>query len=147
MRVGAEQARQFLEQHHKELDSHIAVAGDLTPAQVHALYDSTRCVVLPSRYEGFGLPLVEALQRGKQVLCSDIPAFREQLVMYDALDSAELIPSGDAVCLADAMEQILKKPFAPRNDLVEISRHVARWTWVDVARRCYDHLCSISTRG
>jgi glycosyltransferase involved in cell wall biosynthesis len=139
-----EEARRFLEEHLNELNGYIIIAGEVTPAEVHAFYNSTRCVVLPSRYEGFGLPLVEALQRGKQILCSDIPPFREQLVMYDALDSAQLIPSGDFVRLADAMEQILKKTSVPQNDLAELNRRMARWTWADVARRCYDHLCAIS---
>jgi glycosyltransferase involved in cell wall biosynthesis len=139
-----EEARRFLEAHLSELDGHIRVVGNVTPAEVNALYNSARCVVLPCRYEGFGLPLVEALQRGKRILCSDIPAFREQLVMYDAMDRAELIPSGDAVRLADAMEGILKNAPPPPNDFAELNRRMARWTWADVARRCYDHLCSIS---
>jgi glycosyltransferase involved in cell wall biosynthesis len=76
-----EEASLFPEEHVKELNGYITVAGNVTPAEVNALYDSTRRVVLPSRYEGLGLPLIEAVQRGKQVLCSDIPPFREQLAM------------------------------------------------------------------
>jgi len=139
-----EETRWFLEAHLGELDGAIRVGGNVTPAEVSALYNSARCVVLPCRYEGFGLPLVEALQRGKRILCSDIPAFREQLVMYDAMDSAELIPSGDAVRLADAMERILRDSSPPQIDVTELQRRMARWTWADVARRCYDRLCSIS---
>jgi hypothetical protein len=42
------------------------------------------------------------------------------------------------------MEQVLKKMPAPQNDFAELNRRMARWTWADVARRCYDHLRSIS---
>jgi glycosyltransferase involved in cell wall biosynthesis len=139
-----EGTRRFLEENANEPNGRIAIAGNVTPGQVNNLYNSTRCVVLPSRYEGFGLPLVEALHRGKQILCSDIPPLREQLVMYGALDSAQLIPLGDAVRLADAMEQILKRTSVPQNDIAELNRRMARWTCADVARRCYGCLCSIS---
>ena len=42
-----------------------------------ALYRGALAVVCPSRYEGFGLPLVEALAAGAPVVASDIPVFRE----------------------------------------------------------------------
>jgi len=139
-----EEARDFLERNRAELNGCVRIAGDVTKAEVDALYGSTRCVVLPSRYEGFGLPLVEALQRGKDVLCSDIPPFREQLARYGVFDRVQLIPLGDAVRLADAMEQVLTKRPVPVCDLGEINQRLARWTWADVAGRCYEYLRAIS---
>jgi len=41
------------------------------------LYNSSTALIFASKAEGFGLPLVEALQRGLPVLCSDIPVFHE----------------------------------------------------------------------
>jgi glycosyltransferase involved in cell wall biosynthesis len=41
------------------------------------VYDRTKLFVYPSLYEGFGMPLIEAIARGCRVLCSDIPVFRE----------------------------------------------------------------------
>jgi glycosyltransferase involved in cell wall biosynthesis len=139
-----EAARRFLESHAEELDGRIKVAGDVTPEEVDALYASARSVVLPSRYEGFGLPLAEALRRGKEILCSDIPPFREQLAIYDAFDCAQIIPPGDSGRLADAMERILKTPLVSPLSPAEIDRRIARWTWADAARCCYDHLSMIS---
>lgn len=54
-----EPARRFLGTHAEELRNHVCVAGDVSKADVHRFFASTRCVVLPSRYEGFGLPLAE----------------------------------------------------------------------------------------
>jgi glycosyltransferase involved in cell wall biosynthesis len=34
-------------------------------------------VVFPSEYEGFGIPIIEAMSFGKRVLATDIPIFRE----------------------------------------------------------------------
>lgn len=138
-----EPARRFLDEHAKELDGRVVIAGDVPPAEVHALYNSTRCVVLPSRYEGFGLPLAEALQYGRRIICSDIPPFREQLAMYGSYDHAQLIRPGDPVGLANAMEELLRGSYVAGNDFSDLDRRMARWTWADVARRCYDHLSSL----
>lgn len=51
--------------------------GYLDDAEVAALYSAARWVVMPSLYEGFGLPLVEAMAVGAPLLCSDIPVLRE----------------------------------------------------------------------
>jgi glycosyltransferase involved in cell wall biosynthesis len=141
-----ETARRFLESHAEELAGRIKIAGDVRPEEVDALYASARSVVLPSRYEGFGFPLAEALRRGKEILCSDIPPFREQLGIYDAFDRAQMIPPDDSARLADAMERILKTPLVSPLSPAEIDRRMARWTWADAARCCYDHLSMISGR-
>jgi glycosyltransferase involved in cell wall biosynthesis len=49
----------------------------VTDPDLATLYRHATAVVQPSLYEGFGLPLAEALAAGGRVLCSDIPAFRE----------------------------------------------------------------------
>ncbi len=41
------------------------------------LLDGARAMLMPSRAEGFGLPLIEALQLGVPVIASDLPVFRE----------------------------------------------------------------------
>ena len=53
---------------------HLDFVDDATLA---ALYQTAAALVFPSRYEGFGLPLLEALACGVPVACSDIPVFRE----------------------------------------------------------------------
>jgi glycosyltransferase involved in cell wall biosynthesis len=42
-----------------------------------ALYRGADALISPSVYEGFGLPLIEAMSVGLPVLCSDIPVYRE----------------------------------------------------------------------
>jgi glycosyltransferase involved in cell wall biosynthesis len=51
--------------------------GFVSRAEVDALYAGAAAVVFPSRYEGFGLPVVEAAAFGKMVLTSRLPAFDE----------------------------------------------------------------------
>jgi glycosyltransferase involved in cell wall biosynthesis len=51
--------------------------GVVTPAELDWLYENATLLVFPSRYEGFGFPLLEAAARGTPVLAADIPALRE----------------------------------------------------------------------
>jgi glycosyltransferase involved in cell wall biosynthesis len=70
-----------------------------------AIFASAACLVLPSIYEGFGLPLLEAMSRGLPCVCSDAPAFREV-----AGDAALVAPALDAEAWAAALERILSEP-------------------------------------
>ncbi|MEQ1834321.1 MAG: glycosyltransferase family 1 protein [Candidatus Eisenbacteria bacterium] len=51
--------------------------GRVTSAELEWLYGHATLVLVPSRYEGFGLPLLEAALRGAPVIASDIPPLRE----------------------------------------------------------------------
>jgi glycosyltransferase involved in cell wall biosynthesis len=50
---------------------------DINDAELETVYRSSAALIMASSSEGFGLPLVEAMQRGVPVLCSDIPIFHE----------------------------------------------------------------------
>lgn len=51
--------------------------GYLSYADVRRVYAGADAVVFPTRYEGFGLPVTEAVEHGKKVIVSDIPMFEE----------------------------------------------------------------------
>jgi glycosyltransferase involved in cell wall biosynthesis len=51
--------------------------GRCDAAELEGFFRLASCLVLPSLYEGFGLPVLEAMVRDLPVLCSDIPALRE----------------------------------------------------------------------
>ncbi len=62
---------------HRQLGGQVIELG-YTPADLlPGLYRSASALVLPSRDEGFGFPVLEALACGTPVICSDIPALRE----------------------------------------------------------------------
>lgn len=51
--------------------------GWVSEGELEWLYGHATCVVYPTIYEGFGLPLTEAFARGVPALASDIPVLRE----------------------------------------------------------------------
>lgn len=55
----------------------LIVTGHVPDAQVGSWYRHARCLILPSLFEGFGMPAVEALGLGTPVLATDIPALKE----------------------------------------------------------------------
>jgi len=57
--------------------SRVKVLGRVRPAELEWLYRNARLLLLPTRYEGFGLPLLEAGARGLPVVAADIPPLRE----------------------------------------------------------------------
>lgn len=59
------------------LGDRVRVLGPVAPADLRALYAGADVFTLPSRHEGFGLPLLEAMAQGTPTIAADIPALRE----------------------------------------------------------------------
>ncbi len=60
-----------------DLAPHVRVTGMVPDDELRALYAGASCFVMSSLYEGFGLPLAEAMAAGAPCVASDIPALRE----------------------------------------------------------------------
>jgi glycosyltransferase involved in cell wall biosynthesis len=58
-------------------EDRIIYTGYVSDADLRSLVAGAAAYVFPSLYEGFGIPIEEALAQGTTVLASDIPAFRE----------------------------------------------------------------------
>ena len=71
------------------------VRGYVSKEELAALYRPAACVVLPTRYEGFGLPALEAMASGTPVVAAPDPALRE--VAGDAALYAERGELADAI--------------------------------------------------
>ncbi|WP_211444572.1 glycosyltransferase family 4 protein [Collimonas humicola] len=77
---------------HPELKRRLYMFNDLGDAELEHAYSHAKALVFPSFVEGFGLPLVEAMQRGLPVMASDIPVFHEiggDFISYFDLDQPQ----------------------------------------------------------
>jgi glycosyltransferase involved in cell wall biosynthesis len=94
--------------------------------ELEALYELAACVALPTRAEGYGLPVLEAMQRGTPVACSDLPVLREI-----GGDAAAYFDPGDAASAAAAIERVLADPGLPARSRAQ----AAGFSWESAARR------------
>jgi glycosyltransferase involved in cell wall biosynthesis len=101
--------------------------GYVEKAELASLYRGALCVVLPSRFEGFGLPVLEAMACGTPVVAADEPALRE--VGGDAAVYA------DDAGLADAVRRTLADRDAWSRAGIERAR---LFSWDETARRVVD---------
>ena len=67
---------QILDQDHS-LQGHVVELGRCSDAQMIGLLSGARALLMPSFAEGFGIPVIEALQSGTPVIASDLGVFRE----------------------------------------------------------------------
>jgi glycosyltransferase involved in cell wall biosynthesis len=121
-----------------------ADASGLAPTRVLALgriTDDDLAVVLrhaavlavPSRAEGFGLPVLEGLAAGVPVVCSDIPALAEV-----AGGAAALVPVGDAGALAEVINQILADTTLTATMQGRGVERAGRYRWDTAALQLWD---------
>lgn len=110
-------------------------------AGLAALYRGALAVALPSWYEGFGLPALEACAAGAPVVASDLPVLREI-----AGDAALYAPPGDPAAWAAAIERVTADPELARR-LAERGRaRAAAFDWRRTADETADALRVVARR-
>jgi glycosyltransferase involved in cell wall biosynthesis len=111
------------------LDKQTVFTGVVNDERLIALYQQAMLFVFPSLYEGFGLPVLEAMACGCPVICSNASSLPEV-----AGDAAILLPPKDVEGLSQHMAQALEDP-----DLLGTLRtrglaQAARFSWERTAR-------------
>jgi glycosyltransferase involved in cell wall biosynthesis len=133
--AGAKDASVFRQEGGAELDQHIRPLGRVSDAELRALYESALCLVFPSRYEGFGLPPVEAMWCGCPVVASRIGAVAEVCG-----DAALWFDAARPESLGEAIGKHADDPKF-RASIAETGRHrTARFSWDAAARRLLGYL-------
>ncbi|HEX3705304.1 MAG TPA: glycosyltransferase family 1 protein [Mycobacteriales bacterium] len=105
-------------------DERIRIVGHTTDADLIALLTGARVLLYPSRYEGFGLPPLEALACGTPSIVSDIPALRESTA-----GTARLVQPGDveswAAALSDGLRGELRLASPPTRSWRSVGQQLA----------------------
>ena len=111
------------------LADRVHFAGYVEGGDLAALYSLATVFAYPSLWEGFGLPVLEAMACGTPVLTSDVSSLPEV-----AGDAAVLVPPTDVDAIADGLTRLLEDT-ALRADLAARGRRqAARFSWERCAR-------------
>jgi glycosyltransferase involved in cell wall biosynthesis len=115
-----------------------AMLGPVDSNELADLYTAAGCLVFPSRYEGFGLPCLEAMACGCPVAAygnSSLP---------EVVDGAgELVADGDAESLGHAAAELSARPERARRAGLERAK---QFTWRKTARQTIDAYQSVQRR-
>ena len=111
------------------LGDRVRLLGPVHREQLFPLFAGADLYAFPSRHEGFGIPVLEAMAQETPVLCSDIPALREV-----AGDAARFVASDDVDAWIAALTDLLTDPGARAALVAAGSARVAGYSWERCAR-------------
>ncbi|HXJ19716.1 MAG TPA: glycosyltransferase family 1 protein [Polyangia bacterium] len=110
----------------------VHVLGYVSQEDLVALYSGAVAMAYPSHFEGFGLPVVEAMACGAPVVATDVPALREA-----SGGAAALVPPGDDAALAEALRLLIVDPDARARACQLGLRRAAELSWEASAARLW----------
>jgi glycosyltransferase involved in cell wall biosynthesis len=105
-------------------DPNVELVTDPGDERLASLYSHALALVYPSRMEGFGFPVAEAMASGCPVIASDLPELREL-----AGDAASYFPAGDRAALAAALTGLLEDTEQARTMSARGLELAAELTW------------------
>jgi glycosyltransferase involved in cell wall biosynthesis len=95
------------------LDSGVVHLGYVTPLQLRALYGAAEALIFPSLFEGFGMPVAEAILSGCPVACSGTTSLPEiagdAALLFDPANTEEIGAALIKICTDDALRARLRR--------------------------------------
>jgi len=117
----------------------VVLLGQVSDTELAALYQGCRVFCYPSLYEGFGLPVLEAMSAGTAVVTSSISSLPEL-----AADAALYADPRDTTTIRDAVAHLLETP-QERERLGRRARERAsEFSWSQTAERVLAHLVPLA---
>ncbi|MGO1055853.1 glycosyltransferase family 4 protein [Crossiella sp. CA198] len=102
----------------------LVVLGRISDRELSVVLGRATVLAAPSRAEGFGLPVLEAMAAGVPVVHSDAPALAEV-----AGGAGITVPRGDATALAAALRQVTGDPRRAATMVAAGRRRAGRYSW------------------
>ena len=114
----------------------VKITGWIPRMELYELFRGARGFIYPSTFEGFGMPVLEAMAAGVPVACSDIPPLREiagsTVHYFDPANEAEI---------RDALERLAAGGIPTE----AAQERAAEFTWEKTARETLDYLSKSSS--
>jgi len=110
----------------------VVITGYVDDAHLATLYAHARFLAMPSLYEGFGLPLVEAMSCGVPVLASNVSSLPEV-----AGDAGLLVDPLDEAAIAQGLQRLLTDDDLHQALAARAREAAARFSWAQAARETW----------
>jgi len=126
------------------LNESVRLIGYVPEEDLPALYSGAMCFVYPSYFEGFGLPVLEAMQCGAPVIAGNQTSLPEV-----AGDAALLFDPFDTRALGEAIARVIDHPDYRAELRAKGRKRAAGFSWIATARstlKAYESAASRSTR-
>jgi glycosyltransferase involved in cell wall biosynthesis len=120
--------------HNLGLDHHVSFTDQINTSELISQYRQATITVVPSIYEGFGLPAAEAMACGCPVVSTTAGALPEVIG-----DAGIMVPPADVKALANAIDSLMENPDR-RNNLAHLGRQriVEKFNWQNTAKQTLD---------
>lgn len=127
----------------KKLEKRVELKGFLTDSGKKEFISHSMFMVLPSRYEGQGIVVLEAAAFGKPVIVSDIPELRYAVDAGFGLS----FKTGDARDLSEKINLLFESPSLRKTMGMKGREYARNFTWDKIAEEYEKYLLSISRRS
>ncbi|MCW2635564.1 MAG: hypothetical protein JWQ99_1931 [Blastococcus sp.] len=111
----------------------VRLLGRLEDADLAVVLQRAAVLAAPSRAEGFGLPVLEAMAAGVPVVSSDAPALVEV-----GGGATRTVPVGDSGALADALGEVVRSAQLRKRMAADGLRRAADFSWAAAGRRLWE---------
>lgn len=125
-------------QQHGNLKDHVIFTGYATDEEVTHIYANASLFVYASLYEGFGLPVLEAMQSGVPVITSDVSSLPEV-----AGDACLLIDPYNVEQIRDAIMQVISSPELQQQMIQDGLQQARKFSWEKCAAETYQLITSL----
>lgn len=123
---------------HQANGENIVLTGYVSDNERSWLYKHASVFVLPSHYEGFGMPILEAMQYGTPTVVSNIPVFHEV-----GANASSYFDENDPISIRDSIKKVLEDKALRSKMIKQGQDQASKYNWSHVAKTVYDSLSGI----
>jgi len=125
-----------------KMESRVICLGHVPDEELVLLYSGASLMVYPSLYEGFGLPILEAMACGCPVICSNTSSMPEV-----AADAAILITPEDEIAMAEAIDNAMEDKVLRKRLIESGYSRASEFNWNTTAQQTISIFEKVSLRN